>query len=78
MSYNVRMITSKQCKMARAALNWNVRKLAEKANVDKATVSRFENGKDTYASTANKLRNALESSGEITFNGDSCVCVEVK
>lgn len=64
--------------MARAALNWSVRELAKKANLDKATVSRFENGKDAYTSTAVKLQAALESSGKITFNGDNCVCVEEK
>ena len=76
LAYNERMITSKQCKMARAALNWSIRDLADKANVDKATVSRFENGKDSYASTAAKLRAALESSGKITFNSNTCVCVK--
>ena len=37
------MITPSQVRMARAALGWGVRELAEKAGVAVNTVSRFEN-----------------------------------
>ncbi len=69
-------MTPKQCKMARAALGWGVRELAERAKADKATVSRFENDGDVYASTIKKLRTAIEDTGEIEFTGNSCVCIK--
>ncbi len=52
-----------QCKMARAALGLGVRELADLAGVSKMTVSRFENGKDGYASTGARLKGALEAQG---------------
>lgn len=63
-----------QCKMARAALGWSVRELGERADVMPNTVSRFENGKDAYTSTAAKLETALLASGQIELTGDCCVC----
>ena len=39
------------------------------------TVSRFENGRDAYTSTATKLKEAIENSGKVRFDGDSCVCL---
>jgi len=61
--------------MARAALGWSVQKLGEQAGTTPNTVSRFENGKDAYTSTATKLKDAIENSGKIRFDGDSCVCL---
>lgn len=69
-------MNSVQCKMARAGLGWSVRKLGEMANVTPNTVSRYENGKDAYTSTANKLRKALESSSRVRFEGENGVFVE--
>ncbi len=65
-----------QCKMARAGLGWSVKKLGEIANVTPNTVSRYENNKDAYTSTANKLRKALESSNRVRFEGENGVFVE--
>lgn len=56
--------------MARAALDWSVRKLAEAADVDPNTVSRFENGTDARRSTLIKLQETLEAAGVI-FMGES-------
>ena len=64
------MITPTQLKMARAALGWSVRKLAEVAEVDPNTVSRFENGTDARGSTLTKLQRALESAGVIFIDGN--------
>jgi transcriptional regulator with XRE-family HTH domain len=64
------MITPTQLKMARAALNWSVRKLAEVAKVDPNTVSRFENGTDARGSTLVKLQSALETAGVIFLDGN--------
>jgi len=64
-----------QCKMARAALGLSLSELSKVSGVSVNTINRYENGKDAYTSTAKKLREALESSGKIRFEGDSCVCV---
>jgi transcriptional regulator with XRE-family HTH domain len=64
------MITPTQLKMARAALDWSVRKLAEVAEVDPNTVSRFENGTDARGSTLRKLQRALEIGGVIFLDGN--------
>jgi transcriptional regulator with XRE-family HTH domain len=52
-----------QMKMARAALGWGVRELAEKAGLTANTVTRIENGSDAKQSTIAALRIALESAG---------------
>ena len=65
-----------QCKMARAGLGWSVKKLGEMANVTLNAVSRYENNKDAYTSTANKLRKALESSNRVRSEGDNGVFVK--
>lgn len=64
-----------QCRMARAALKWSTTKLAEEAGVSPMTVNRFENGKDSYTSTAKKLQDALESTSRVRFEGETCVCL---
>lgn len=62
--------------MARVALDWTVRQLAAKANVMPNTVSNFEKGRGAQINTAKALEQALLSSGKVSFNGDTCVCVE--
>ena len=52
-----------QIKMARAAIGWGVRELAEKAGVTANTVTRIENGADAKQSTMNRLQHALEIAG---------------
>ncbi len=53
-----------QCKMARAALGWTTRDLAERAQVGIMTISRFEAGTgETYAATKAAIARALESGG---------------
>jgi transcriptional regulator with XRE-family HTH domain len=49
-----------QMRMARAALGWGVRDLAQKAGVTANTVTRIENGADAKQSTMDKLQRALE------------------
>lgn len=53
------MITPAQCKMARAALDWSAKTLADRAGVGLNTINRFEQGKDTLASTASKIEAAF-------------------
>jgi len=56
--------------MARAAVGWGVRELAEKAGVNANTVTRIENGADAKQSTMDRLRSALEAAGVEFTNGD--------
>ena len=55
--------------MARAAVGWGVRELAEKAGVTANTVTRIENGADAKQSTINSLQRALEAAGVEFTNG---------
>jgi transcriptional regulator with XRE-family HTH domain len=52
-----------QLRMARAALGWGVRELAEQAGVTANTVTRIENGADAKQSTMDRLQHALEGAG---------------
>ncbi len=50
--------------MARAALDWSVKDLAERARVGEATIRRFERDRaETIYATANAIRSALEAAG---------------
>lgn len=57
------MISGRQVKLARTALGWSVRELAERAEVNFNTVSRFENGAGVHARTVEALERALTSAG---------------
>ena len=59
-----------QLRMARAAVGWGVRELADQAGVTANTVTRIENGADAKQSTMDKLQRALESAGVEFTNGD--------
>ena len=59
-----------QLSMARAAIGWGVRELAEKAGVTANTVTRIENGADAKQSTIDALQRALEAAGIEFTNGD--------
>jgi transcriptional regulator with XRE-family HTH domain len=52
-----------QLRMARAAVGWGVRELAEKAGVTANTVSRIELGADAKQSTVEAIQHALEEAG---------------
>ncbi|MCG8272559.1 helix-turn-helix transcriptional regulator [Aquamicrobium sp. NLF2-7] len=54
-----------QIRMARAALGWGVRDLAEKAGITANTVTRIENGADAKQSTLEAMRKAMEEAGVI-------------
>lgn len=56
-------MTAQQCRMARAALGLSIAELGSMAGVRAATVSHFEGGGDSYGSTIDKLRTALEAKG---------------
>jgi transcriptional regulator with XRE-family HTH domain len=59
-----------QVRMARAAVGWGVRELAEKAGVNANTVTRIENGADAKQSTMDALQRALEAAGVEFTNGE--------
>jgi transcriptional regulator with XRE-family HTH domain len=52
-----------QCKMARAALGWGVRELAEAAQVSPDTVTRFERGEPLRSRTVEAIKAAMEKAG---------------
>lgn len=53
-----------QCKMARVALNWTAKDLAEKAKVGVATVNRFEGGQARpITATLEAMQRTLEAAG---------------
>jgi transcriptional regulator with XRE-family HTH domain len=52
-----------QLRMARAAVGWGVRELAEKAGVTANTVTRIELGADAKQSTIEALQRTLEAAG---------------
>ena len=51
------------CKMARMALGWGTRDLAEAANVSPDTIARLERGEQLKSSTLYAVRTALEAAG---------------
>ena len=52
-----------QCRMARAALGWGVRELANAAKVSADTVARFERGDELKERTIDAIHQALEAQG---------------
>ncbi|MBZ9709835.1 helix-turn-helix domain-containing protein [Mesorhizobium sp. ESP7-2] len=52
-----------QCKMARVALGWGVRELAEAADVATQTITRLEKGDRLKAKTVGAIRAAFEAAG---------------
>lgn len=57
------MINGTQVKMARAALGWGVRELAEKAGLNPNTISRLENGGGIQAANLEKIEKVLIKAG---------------
>ncbi len=49
--------------MARAALHWSVRDLAEKSGVHRNTITRLEAGGTAHGPTLEALRRAFEADG---------------
>lgn len=59
-----------QCKLARIALGWGVRQLAEAANVSTQTISRLERGEQLRAGTLDGIRQVFEAAGIEFLWGD--------
>lgn len=52
-----------QCKLARVALNWGVRDLAEAASVSTQTIVRLERGEELRETTLARIQVVLEGAG---------------
>jgi transcriptional regulator with XRE-family HTH domain len=62
--YESGMVTSSQCRAARALLDWSQQQLAEAAQVGVVTVRQFEGGgAQPRAATVTVIRTALEAAG---------------
>src|ERR1700716_1879423 len=57
------MVTSTQIRMARAAIAWTVRELAEKSGVHRNTIVRIEAGGGSHGPTLAALQRAFEDAG---------------
>ena len=64
------MITRLQIRMARAALGWGVRDLADRAGLSPNTVSRFENGAGARVDTLGQMQDVLERAGIVFVPAD--------
>jgi DNA-binding Xre family transcriptional regulator len=62
-STQCREMNAIQCKLARVALNWGVRDLAEAASVSTQTITRLESGERLRASTLERIKHVLEDAG---------------
>ena len=60
------MLTGRQIRMARAALDWSLRVTAERAGVHENTVRRIERGENTNPGTLFLLKSTFETAG-VTF-----------
>jgi transcriptional regulator with XRE-family HTH domain len=66
----VQKMKAVQLRMARSAMGWGVREVAEKAGVTANTVSRIELGADAKQSTIDAIRRVFEAHGIEFTNGE--------
>lgn len=59
----------RQCRMARAALEWSQHDLAKASGVSARTVIRYEAGERILPARAQALREALEAAGVLFIDG---------
>jgi transcriptional regulator with XRE-family HTH domain len=64
------MIRPLHLRMARAALGWSLKELAEKADVNINTISRYESGSQVMTGTINKIEAVLLKEGVIFLEDD--------
>ena len=65
-------MTPGQCRAARSWLKWSTRKTAKESGVARATLVRFENGRDVMHSSVTRLRKTFEAAG-VEFSGNFTV-----
>ena len=64
------MILPLHVRMARAALKWSLSELAERAQVNLNTISRYEAGKEILSGTLQRIEKVLQEEGIIFFEED--------
>ena len=70
------MISGRECKAARAGLDWSRDELAERSGVGKRTIVDFENqAREPIHATKQALKLALENAGAEFRDGKVCVPV---
>ena len=70
-------ITAEQCRMARAALNVDIRELSKATDLSPATIWRLERGDNVHRATAQIVQSFFEERGvEFSEAGDR-VCVRI-
>lgn len=65
-------MTPGQCRAARSWLKWSTRKTSQESGVARATLVRFENGRDVMHSSVTRLRKTFEAAG-VEFSGNFTV-----
>ncbi len=70
-SLHCRDMNGDQCRIARAALGWGVRELAEAATVSTQTVTRLERGEELRAATLDRIRKVLEEAGIVFISEEN-------
>ena len=66
-------MTPTQCRMARAALGWTIRSLADRANVAPSTINHFEKGRHVHEDSIKAIEATFAESNEIQFVTDQGV-----
>ena len=61
------MLLPGQVRMARAALGWSLADLANRAEVNPNTISRYETGREVMSGVIHKLEAALRAEGLVFF-----------
>ena len=56
-------INGLQCRLARVALGWGVRELADASTVSTQTIVRLERGEQLRRATLERIKNVLEEAG---------------
>ena len=64
------MIRPLHLRMARAALGWSLKELAEKAEVNINTISRYESGSQVMTGTISKIEAVLLKEGVVFLEDD--------
>ena len=64
------MILPAHVRMARAILNWSVRDLAQRAGVNKNTISRYETGHGISSNSLMSIEKVLKEAGIVYFEDD--------
>ena len=57
-------------RMARAALGWTLKELADRADVNMNTISRYEAGAEILSGTMEKLEDVLRAEGVVFLDED--------